>query len=878
MNTDNQQIIIDFNQQTIMYIVSHSGEGTQGTLDQPAAVSDARYGTIATEQTSPAQYKLVEGRAQTTSTRSEHYNPDQPWDLSRMLGRWNYVDTVKWLATDDVGTNIKILDILPDLLTSEIAVMPFQRFNLARFKEVQIRFETVGYRYARGRVLVTFRPTQRTKTKITENIVPRQAITLGSLSLDPSDGTVAQFNIPFTYIRQYVDLVNNDVLGQLHFIVQNKFVPGTSGPSQCDIKVLFNLTESEFKQPRPGEASFASHLAPLQITSHSGLIEAAASEVKGLVKSILPDNIIGDALGGLLDAPQLGEQPVPIINKNVQYFNNSKNLQYVDSLTLDPSAQQLVDRDVFSTPVNEMNIKELLKKAEFVATVPWLASDPVGKVLFTDNVGPMTDVPSPATGNFLLGMLSYVSSFFTYWRGSIVYFVEVVGTQFHEGKIDFAFHPQISATASAGLAYKSRLSQYYRTNHVRNGNNMFGFRAIYPGDTPVKLVYTGLPLSDGPSDMAARFQDYFSGSVSLVVSTLLNAPESVQPDVELNIYKMAGPDYELFMNTAFGSSIQTTAYNPTRMHIESHSGEGGLVKRNTHWCDMPVETLGVGANMASDISQSHFGEYFHSLRDLAKRYTMSTVKSFTIPLTDPEVCSGIKPVLITLSYTPSGFGKSFLNRVASMYRNFRGATVHKVRLHITYDTPTLAQDMKFTAYLTPSPSNFQLNNDIAPNYLATSHTLGTQPHAYADETQVAEFKVPYLHSRTSSLVPQHFDAGLSPYEWNDFQETIINVLVFPKLPANLTPSTEEYLAISVDWLAALADEATYGVFIGLPNTYIGLDSAGQCLNPDSWRVTATARKPEEKQVKRIHRVRAPSRSREETVILPIIKPQSLKQL
>jgi hypothetical protein len=443
----------------------------------------------------------------------------------------------------------------------------------------------------------------------------------------------------------------------------------------------------------------------------------------------------------------------------------------------------------------------------------------------------MSDVPIPAIGNFALGMLSYISSFFTFWRGSIVYFVEIVGTQFHEGKLDFCFHPQISTTSVTPLTYKSRMSQYFRTVHIRNGSNVFGFRAIYPGDTPVKRVYNGLPLSDGPSDENYRFQNYFSGAISLVVSTLLNAPETVQPNVEVNIYKMAGPDYELFMNTAVGSSIQPVGEAPV-VRIKSHGDDDDTIDRNTNWFQMKTETLGVGNNMAGDISQSHFGEYFHSIRDMCKRYTINQFVTQDFPLTT-ETISGEVPIEYRLGYIPSNFGKSYLQRVTSMFRNFRGATVHKIKVKATLHSETTVKDLDFTGMITQQASS---SLDLIQCYRSNSHFLNFQPHAYVSNDQVAEFKVPFLCSRTSAIVEKQFETSFTTYEEEALGEQSLNLMIWPHLPPD-TPAGYK-VSFRIEWLSALADEATYGVFIGIPEVYIAMGPSGGCILPDFWQTTA----------------------------------------
>jgi len=263
--------------------------------------------------------------------RAEKYNPDKAFDLVMMLARWGYVKTLAWEATHTVGQVILLLDVLSDLITTKIGSAPFERFNLTRFKKVIFQVEMIANRFTEGRLLVVFFPTQRAKAHVHPDLYSiRNAVQLGAISLDPSTATVAQLEIDFTYMRQYIDLVNGDSLGQIAFIVQNTFVPAVSGTNYTDVKCFFRLEESEFKQPRPGdETNFNQVLSNLRLVGEAhmmdDLIDAGAGEIKKLVAEILPKEVVSDALGGLLDNVIDGQQIAPVISKEIQYLNNAQN-------------------------------------------------------------------------------------------------------------------------------------------------------------------------------------------------------------------------------------------------------------------------------------------------------------------------------------------------------------------------------------------------------------------------------------------------------------------------------------------------------------------------------------------------------------------------
>lgn len=849
-----------------------------GTIDEAASVEVENSGVTLSEQITPQVITRVENRTVVNDKRAQAYNNDLAWSLSTMLSRWNLVDTITWPATAAVGTNLKSYDILTDILNNNISSTPFTLFEKFRCTKISMRIECIGYRFCRGRIIVYFRPTMLPKEQV-NNLTPnlRTVMTLPHVVLDPSStaSDVADLEIPYVFNKQYMDLVNGDSLGQLTVVPLNQFTPGTSGLSEATIKIFVTVQDAVFKQPRPGASTFAEKVGflrewgpvdlehrqqrsvPVTITPHSGIagvIDAGASAVKELVKDINPVNVIGDLLGGLLDRVQLGENYTPIANKEMQYLSNFRNVDYTEYLSGDPSSQQLADPEMFSTRVNEMMIDSIIKqKPGFIKTVLWSSTAAIGDVLFSENVGPMAEFPisnAPGTPVTVLP-LDLIASNFAYWRGGIVYLFEFVSTPFHEGKADVNFHPTLSKETTDPYTARNSVTQYTLAHFMRNAGNLIAVCCPYLGDTPVKKVWSGQKIVDtySPTGAEHRFADYFSGSISLRVATALSAPATVAPDVEINVYKMAGDDFGLFMNTLTGASLQIT-------DIVAHSGntpEPTGKDRNKPLYQMPTTMLAAGEGYSSDVANSQFGENFKSLRDMCKRYQTfhKSVEPIDFGALTSDQVKGATP--ITIQYGISNFTyvidagsqQNNITKLARMYRLFRGPLCFKVRTRL-FATAKVAGTFPIQCdarvFITPRESN-PLQDVTAetslffPSMSSTDiHNRQSIPWAYSSNQQTAEFKVPYLSNRTTALVRSPNDNYNAYLEENTLNQALYFAIYFEGIPIAETVRNLYDFNLSIEILIAFGDETTFGVWLGLPECYIATDD-NVAIGPDEWAFT-----------------------------------------
>lgn len=845
--------------------IAHSGG--EPHLDQPVLVQENESGVILSKQEEPKIITRVENRSVVPNNRAEKYNNDMTWTLETMLKRNNLIETVSWPSTAPLGTPIRIYDVVQDILLNDISVTPFKRFERFRCNFINIKVEVIANRFALGRLWLVWRPTMLPKDELRLGYLNVwESCTLPHISLDPNSGTEGILKIPFVYNRQYMDLVNGDSLGQLYLMPVVPFTPGTGSTAAATVKLYVAIDGAEFKQPRTGATMRLNQYGASvddEFIVHSGivdtLINAGTKGLEGLIDKINPDQIIGDAMGALLDKPQLTENMQPLTMKEQGYMSNTANIDYVEYLSAKPGAQQLTDSDIYGTTVDEMSIREILNKPVLVDIISWKSTDVVGTQLYTDQVGPMSkfpisknpSVPTP------ISTLDLMAKLHAYWSGSIRYIFEFVNTQFHEGKIDINYHPALSPESVAHLSPDNSVTQYSLSHFMRNAQNIVVVDCPYLGDTPYRKVWRGQPITDtyAVHDTKLRYTDYFSGTLQVRVSTQLNAPTNVVPDISILVYKIAGDDFTFALNTLTGSSIQLVNEIPT--DFIAHSGS--VPDRNTPMHTWAGTMLSAGQGTWSDVQNQQFGETSSSLRELCKKYQRCYRNAITLDTTlmTPEQINGSEPVLIPLIISNffgiggTGQQSNFLSFCASMFRMFRGSLVFKyrVRFYSTAKSGTGYMPVDVRSYVSPMESQVvdhysAESTDIFPSDSNDTFRVG-QPISlgYASNRQNAEFKVPFMTNRSATLCRNNFDSyeGTSGFNKENYDtQALVFANYFEGIPISEAARGSHDFVFVMELDIAFADEASFGVWIGHPDAYIMTQTANplKAVGPDEWVYTA----------------------------------------
>jgi hypothetical protein len=796
------------------------------TLDKPQIRENEESGVTLGEQQQSQQILPNEFKLTVSNKRATSHLNDKAWSLDGMLSRQNYVSTVVWSTTDTQGSQLAYYNVIDDLLKLDIAATPFQRFRYWRADSLTVHVQLTANRFLSGRILVYFYPSMTLKTNTTAPSLSN-AVLLQHAWLDPSGSTAIDLVIPFNFYKGWLNLDFGDCLGQVGFLVFNSLGAAVGTTPSVDLKTFVSFQNSEFKVPIPGGVGYSR-----PVRKQSGLMKIgenfmheASTTLADIVKSVMPANIVGDLIGGLLDRPEDPTDPQPIVRKDQGYLSNARGIASLEKLTLEPSAQQLCDEEHFATTNDELNIDYLLKKKySYVNTVTWAATDEVGTILFHEAVGPLLNLITDQGFNIGTRMIDYIAKLFHFWRGSLKYMIDIVGTQFHEGRLDLVYLPGVDTFITD---YPSLQSVYLGSVVVRNGQNSMALECPFLSDTPWKQVYYGGVLSN-TNPLYPRFDDFSLGQFQIVVASVLRAPVGVTPNVSLNIFQSAGDDFEVCTTSYYNSTLVTGSFS---RRVEKQSG--AQINLNNNAENITSISLAASRAPTGDMQIRHFGDSYKSLRELAKRYTFVTTQAVNLAAMTPTeqagVINGVSPVVTRILIDAAGLSL-FPKPLMSMFRTFRGPMRFKIKLRTNKNNATgIASNnygyVNYIPQIDDSRSSQPL--EVFFGFTQFNHDGCTaMPAARYSDNQVAEFEVEYAFHTPVARIKLNSES-LSAIDSSTYWS--INLECFTYI-TDISLTSSYYL----DVYMAFGDTTHLGTFIGLPPLQFLTDADGASPFPDRW--------------------------------------------
>jgi hypothetical protein len=778
-------------------------------------------GVTLVEQSTPDVAVLETGKTVMQSARAESHMNDVAWDLDKMLSRQNLVDTIQWGLTDAPGTQLRRYDIVTDLLQQDIVSVPFTRFEYWRCQRIRLYLQLTASRFYQGRLLACFLPSCRPKDSIFPTTNINNQILLQHVVLDPANGSNAILDITFTHPKGWLNLLDNDSLGQVEIYVFNQLQAVVGSPTFVEVKAFVQIEGSEFKIPRPGGSSLSmlKNLIKLSLGKDWDIVPR---EKAGPLDALTtPLNLVGDVLS-LLDKPQIPVPPDLVVRKDMSYLSPVVGADYVEKLQAYPKEQQLCDNEHIGSD-SIMSIAHYVKeKLNYVTTLSWKIDSPPGTILYSWPVGPYSLFEGHPGTQFAMDSIDYFARGYHHWRGGFCYVIDVVSSQFHEGRLDLTFHPNQS---SAPTDYAAGMSQYAASIAVRNGVNCSSYTVPFLSDTPWKRCWSGQKLSDTTSDDAERFQDYFSGTLALRVSAALRATSTIVPAVDINIFRYAAPDFELSYPSYTNLSICPVASGPSRKTKavpREKSGTPFLLNQ----CPALQDSFPLAPTNATtgDNGTPHFSEKYDNMQELAKRYTPLTSLPLPPSISEGQT-AGVDPIVLVLQPAvdiwapPSNYLYSAIADFTAHHRLFRGPLCFKVSVRGMPDA---------RGYVTYAPSGpgvlqFPAVNAAVAHYFAPHKSRGNLPRAYFSPNQVAEFEIPFIANSATQMLANNRDMSIVKTQSNLFYNPGLLIYIYNSPHAT-------YIAGVVDIHVSFADETQTGLFLGLPLCTIDIDK--QYL--DSW--------------------------------------------
>lgn len=302
--------------------------------------------------------------------------------------------------------------------------------------------------------------------------------------------------------------------------------PTTIGALQSEEE---SSTAGTISGPARTLAKAATALATMQPeTAEYALPAAAALEMTAEIATAF----------GYSNAP-VTEDVKPFQPKAFHAFANTEQSMPLDKLSIDPKNEVTISPGVAGVPENDpLTFNEFLTRESLINFGPWSTASAVDGLLFSALVGPhyaflntFRTVPP----------LTYASSNFRFWRGSLIYRFKFIKSRFHKGRVLISYDPNgdISTNPDTETVTFSRVVDLESEDEVE-------FVVPYKSTAPLAQVIPieTFPTTSSTAAVPGYTYDsvYYNGSITMRVQTQLSAPITLS-SIGILIYVRAGDDF-----------------------------------------------------------------------------------------------------------------------------------------------------------------------------------------------------------------------------------------------------------------------------------------------------------------------------------------------
>jgi len=382
------------------------------------------------------------------------------------------------------------------------------------------------------------------------------------------------------------------------------------------------------------------------------------------------------------------------------------------------------------TDVDEMDFSFLNTIPVYHTQFAWNTAQTSGTSFIQLPVNPLSNIltTTVGTGTFYhLSPLQLVASHFFYWRGSMIYKIKLIKTEFHSGRLAVCFNP-IDSVLSPPAAVTLASSTYLHRQIIDiRETNEFTFVVPYISASP----YT---INDPSSTI---------GTFCIFIVDPLVAPSTVSTSISVIIERAGGPDME------FAGPIPNNYTYYSGISPQSGSAFSSPETPN-NVCSNLESTIGV-SQFSNDNSVNALlcvGEKITSLRTLLKLpCQMASVISPT-----PNLFLNVTPFLIASGFIigttidPPAIHADLYSRFASCYTYSRGSVRLKFLDNTAVtNTAPISIALALTNGINASKSAPWSYNSVSPFNSATALGRVGVPVTYYRAGYSGEVQVPQYH-------------------------------------------------------------------------------------------------------------------------------------
>lgn len=622
---------------------------------------------------------LTDTIAQKTVVPPHVEDPYEQQTLVDFLQRTYNIVTQKWASSDDVSKRLVNIQV-PNVLFAE----PYIKKKLANFKYIRsgVRFgvRVNGTKFHYGKIIACWKPSHHDAELDVENENVYHASCYPHVVISATENEVHEFVVPYCLPWKYLDLDQvARSMGNFQIYVLNPLKVGEKVPD-VSISVFMNLenvelvgmtTEDYFPVTYKAQGS----IQEARAKSGRGVVSGVAEGLSTIAGSLKSVPIVGSSMGLVESvantigsvAKTLGFcKPNDISNYAPRILRNwwmapSHGLENAPMLALDPENRVVADYSLVGSHPQEMSLAHLFSTPSLYSVISWdgtvkeIQKFKVSPTLCYSATKKMGDVDGTV---YYPTVLSWASAPFEYWRGSLKFCVQVTCSAFHSGRLRISWDPDPIATVTDE-----------DTNHNEAANRVNHIMDI---QTETDYYFTIPYLRDLAWLRNVRDENTaMNGVVVIDVINPLTHPETPVPAVYINVWVMAGDDFQVAFPTEL--NIQDTKLYitpPTPPPIRAQ----GLTREQ-----MRTQTFSPLVQPAKFLIDDHItmGEIVAHVKDLIARPSLYEVIDAVQPVGERRVVSGVE---INIPNFPALTGASYPNYLihySRLFRYVRGSVVHK---------------------------------------------------------------------------------------------------------------------------------------------------------------------------------------------------------
>ncbi len=580
-----------------------------------------------------------------------------------------------------------------DLFSKEVYKRKLQGYLGIRGKVV-LRLQLNATKFQQGRLILAYSPVQNSDFQRLDSAM--LVTQLPHVQLDIATQTEAILEIPFCSNYTHFGLVSGEgAWAEVYLYNYLPFRTG-AGSTTCDYTIWAHMEDVELVTPTANKGYIAQmagdRLKRVAVKNKEadlmskGPVSKALSQLSSTAKILEGVPLLSSIAAPVAWATQIGSSiaaifgwskpmnELPNERRNIttnQYENNCDAVDNLYSLGLMTTNSVSILPGLGGTDADEMSMAFLNSVNFYWTTVTWSTSDAVGASILSCDLKPTQFARAGSSGLSNFGPISFFSTMFRYYRGSLKFRFKFAKTIFHSGRLV--------------LAYVPGYNQNGTTNTVSLDESAYTYREILDMRDACEFEFT-IPYASVRPYLAVD-QPY--GSWVLRVLNPLVAPDTVDTTVDIAVEVSGDKDFEFF-------DPQPPKYVPViQIGVTAQSGNDRVATIHPH------ESGNIGSSQVTGsgviASQLCVGERILSVKQLLSR-ACEMFSLFPQSLTSTY----IRPFDLYNSIVASPFTGSaivfnecdYFTLFSSFYRFSRGGVAIRYQMAVGYP----ASEGRYTVY------------------------------------------------------------------------------------------------------------------------------------------------------------------------------------